>query len=131
MSSKSRGRIRELVIFNALQSCISSKLCHLLIILWISCRIIFTWSGRLRYLGYLLTLISATYFVIFLKHIIFEVVVTYHAMASMCNAFEWFTLVDDNLYLGGTIVLCRLFTLYSVLPESNYILFHVTLLCAL
>lgn len=99
------------MIYNALQSCLGSKLCHLLIMLCLNIRIIvswntttFTYTTRFQFIFFLLILTSMTYAVIFLRLVIFEVLVTHHVVASIIDMFDWWTMVDDNLYLGGEMI---------------------------
>lgn len=106
--SSTRGRIRAAVIYNALQSCLGSKLCHLLILLYFNIRIIlswnttiFTYTTRFQFIFILLLMTSLIYAVMFLRLVIFEFLVTHHVVASIIGLFDWWTLVDDNLYLGG------------------------------
>jgi hypothetical protein len=46
-------------------------------------------------------LTSLIYAMMFLRLVIFEFLVTHHVVSSIIGLFDWWTLVDDNLYLGG------------------------------
>lgn len=106
--SSTRGRTRAAVIYNTLQSCFGSKLCHLLIMLCLNIKIIFSWNTniftyttRFQFVFILLILTSLIYAVMFLRLIIFEFLVTHHVVSGIIGLFDWWTLADDNLYLGG------------------------------
>jgi len=92
---KQKTNVRTHVLSSALSAAVTSKLCYFLV-LCIS-------STAFAVFGdYLILLLAPLIFAAtFYKQLIFEVMLIDHTLESSIGFFDWYSCVDDNLYLGA------------------------------
>lgn len=90
-----RGKLRSSVLMSTVGAAAKSKLCYLLLLCIVS-----TAVAVLN--NYLVILIAPIAFAItFIKPLVFELMLVDHSMEASIGYFDWYSCVDDNLYLGA------------------------------
>jgi atypical dual specificity phosphatase len=90
-----KGKLRSGLIFSTISAALKSKLCYFLLLSVVS-----TAVAVLN--NYLIILIAPlTFAVVFVKPLLFEILLVDHAMEASIGFFDWYSCVDDNLYLGA------------------------------
>lgn len=97
MSSKIKGKknVRTDVLANSISAAVQSKLC-LFLALGITCTAVAVIGNYLVVL-----LLPLAFAVVFFKALVFEALVVDHSLEASLGYFDWYTCVDDNLYLGA------------------------------
>uniref|UniRef100_A0A7S3GZG3 Uncharacterized protein n=1 Tax=Spumella elongata TaxID=89044 RepID=A0A7S3GZG3_9STRA len=92
---KPKKNVRTQVLGSALSAAVTSKLCYFLL-LCVTC----TAYGVLA--DKIVVLMGPVIFAaIFFKSLIFEALLINHTMEASIGMFDWYSCVDDNLYLGA------------------------------
>lgn len=94
-SGKFKKSIRSDLLYGALSSAIRSKLCFLLV-LCIVCTTVAVLKDKL-----FLLIVPVAFIAVFFKSLIYEILIVDHAMEASLGYFDWYSCVDDNLYLGA------------------------------
>lgn len=95
VSGKQKKNVRTQVLGSAVATAVTSKLCYFLL-LCISC----TAYGVLA--DKIMVLMGPVIFAaIFFKSLVFEAVLIHNTLEASIGMFNWYSCVDDNLYLGA------------------------------
>lgn len=96
MHSKPKGKVRINILSNTIYLCSRSNSCYLLL-----CCILCGTFIRITNTYYMILIIPCLLLFYKLKPIIFEILLIEHSISNALGYFDWYSLVDDNLYLGG------------------------------
>lgn len=90
-----RGKLRSSILTSTISAALRSKLCYLLVLCVVS-----TAVAVLN--NYLIILIApAAFAVVFIRPLLYEAILLDHVLEASIGFFDWYSCVDDNLYLGA------------------------------
>lgn len=90
-----KSRVRSELFAGALKAAVKSRLCFFIVLLVISS----VMAGLKNY--YLALLVPVVFGVVFIKSLLFEMFLIDHMVEASIGYFDWYSKVDDNLYLGA------------------------------